>query len=550
MIKSARPRTRRSVTAAAISTLIVALTACAAQPGTNDSNAASSPVGSQTPAASGTIDEFTWYGDYRAPYSLDPAQSSDYPEATAVANLCDPLIRFDAEYASTPGVAKSWEYRDDTTLVFSLRDDVTFTDGSPVTAEDVQFSLQRNMDPAVGSAFAIAFQNVASIEASGPHEVTVKFSRPDATFLAAMATGASAPVSKKFTEQAGAQFGTPDGGIMCTGPYTVAAFDGVSVLRLSKNEHYWDKSVKVLPSSVAFDYPSTPQALGNGLMGGAIDGGFNLPAQLIPSLTHSSSGKLWIGDEGSSPQSLALVVNNLSDGALADPATRTALSAAIDRKGIADTVYSGAASPLFTLATSGTWGYSQDVFEQAYNEVAEHAASSQKATAAKSSAPIRIAYPAGDDTYSAIATIVQQSAKKAGLEVQIEGIPLAQYGMLFIDEAARAPYDAFLTLNYVQVREPAFMYGMVAMPDGVQNFGGYENPEVTALLSEAFSTLDDTKRAELVAKAQAIISEELPWIPLVSMRAVTYTSNEITGVPLNFSFMGQPWASGVGAPTQ
>lgn len=545
MTRDIRGAARRCAALSATLILIGGLAACTGAAPTPSS--APSTDETRTPKATGPLDAYTWYGDYRAPYSLDPVRSADYPEATAVANLCDPLVRLTADYEMVPGIATSWTYTDASTLVFAVREGVTFTDGSPLTADDVAFSLRRNMDPDIGSSFAIAFQNVASIEATSTDEVTVTFSAPDASFLSAMPTGASGVVSRAFAEQAGADFGTPSGGILCSGPYSVEKFDGVSTLRLEKNPDYWDEATEVLADTVVFEYPANPQALGNALRGGEIDGGFNLPAQLVPSLRDGGGGTLWIGAEGSSPQSLAVVVSDLADGPLADPAVRAAFSASIDREGIAGTVYSGAADPLYTVASPGTWGYARDEFATAYQDVVDAAQTSEGLPDGADPGTVRLAYPAGDDTYSAVATILQQSAKKIGLDVEIEGIPLAQYGMLFIDPAAREPYDAFLTLNYIQVREPAFMYGMIASPGGVQNYGGYDDPDVSGLLEAAFRTIDDDERAALVIEAQKKISADLPWIPIVAMRAISYTSDRVTGIPLTFSFMGQPWAAAVGS---
>lgn len=545
MTREIRGAARRCASLTAALILIGGLAACTGPVPTP--SAAPSTDETRTPKASGPLDEFTWYGDYRAPYSLDPTRSSDYPEATAVANLCDPLVRLTADYEMVPGIATSWTYTDETTLVFAVREGVTFTDGSPLTADDVAFSLRRNLDPDIGSAFAIAFQNVASIEATAADEVTVTFTAPDASFLSAMPTGASGVISRAFAEKAGADFGTPTGGILCSGAYSVAEFDGVSTLRLEKNPDYWDTDTEALADTVVFEYPANPQALGNALRGGQIDGGFNLPAQLVPSLRTGGDGALWIGSEGSSPQSLAVVVSDLADGPLSDPAVRAAFSASIDREGIAGTVYSGAADPLYALASPGTWGYARDAFDTAYRKVVEAAQKSDGLPDGADPGTVRLAYPAGDETYSAVATILQQSAKKIGLDVEIEGVPLAQYGMLFIDAAAREPYDAFLTLNYIQVREPAFMYGMIAAPDGIQNYGGYDDPAVADLLTRAFQTIDDDERAALVIEAQTKISADLPWIPIVAMRAISYTSDRVTGIPLTFSFMGQPWAAGVGS---
>ena len=80
-----------------------------------------------------------------------------------VANLCDNLMRQNPDSTYSPALASAVTTPDATTYVYDLRSDVTFTDGKPMTADDVVFSLQRQMNPDVGSYWSVWFQNVDSI---------------------------------------------------------------------------------------------------------------------------------------------------------------------------------------------------------------------------------------------------------------------------------------------------------------------------------------------------------------------------------------------------
>lgn len=107
-----------------------------------------------------------------------------------------------------PFLAESVETPDDTTLVLKLRSGVTFHDGTPMTADDVLWSLQRHADPDMEQGDE--FENVASIEKTGDREITLSFKAPDALFLKALAGDAGIVWNKEQVEKAGRDFGTPD----------------------------------------------------------------------------------------------------------------------------------------------------------------------------------------------------------------------------------------------------------------------------------------------------------------------------------------------------
>lgn len=542
---------------AAVSAVALLTGACSGSGGSENNNKTFEKGTVDTPAASGPVDSFTWYGDYRSPSTLDPIKVSDYPELTVIPNICESLLRAEPDGTLKPGLATKWEQVDPQTVLLTMRQGVTFADGTPMTLDDVVFSLKRNLDPTLASAYSILYDRVSSIEPKGADQVEIKLKVPNVVFLQGMRTMAGAVVSKKYVESKGAEFGTPDGGVLCTGPYEVDSWSGAGRMSLKANAKYWDKDAAPLAPKMAFEFPADAKALANGIRGNVIDGAFNVPAELIPTLKTASNGKLWVGGEGSSPQNLDLIVSDLNSGPLKDAGVRRAISAAIDRSAIAKTAFSGAADPLFTVAGPGLWGYSQERYQAAYDEIAAamgdpaESITEGKATiedAGIAGAKVKLAYPGGIELYRTTATILQQTGEKLGLEVEIVALPLAQYFNLFSDAKTRAQFDAFLTMNYTQVQEPAFMYGFIGNKAGSQNYGGYDNTEVDSLLTQAFGEPSDDKRADLVIKAQKILAQDLPWIPIVAPRAAVFQNSRVTGAPLTFAFMGQSWAAKIGRP--
>ena len=129
------------------------------------------------------------------------------------------LAAADARPADHAGARHRVDKPDDRTQVYTLRTDVTFWDGTPMTAKDVAYSLDRQRNPDNGSYFASYYAHVKSVEATGPDQVTVRFTQPDAMFEQAMSTAAGAVSQQAFTERGGENFGTPQTGVMCTGPF-------------------------------------------------------------------------------------------------------------------------------------------------------------------------------------------------------------------------------------------------------------------------------------------------------------------------------------------
>ena len=100
-------------------------------------------------APSGDIDSFSW-ASYAEPYSLDYAYAFDYADNQVLANVCESLLRLNPDYTLTPALAESFAHPTPTTWVYTIRDGVTFHDGTPLTAADVVASMSRHLDPAVG----------------------------------------------------------------------------------------------------------------------------------------------------------------------------------------------------------------------------------------------------------------------------------------------------------------------------------------------------------------------------------------------------------------
>ncbi|WP_158647257.1 ABC transporter substrate-binding protein [Actinoplanes sp. ATCC 53533] len=534
--------------------VLLATTACSGS-GSGSSTPSGDAISSigtnqvSTGTATKDVDAVTWSGDYRPLLSLDPVKVPDYPEETAIPNICEPLIRVAPDYSLSPGLAASYTFTNPTTLVLKLRQAVKFSDGAPMTSADVAFSLNRNRDPNVASGYGFAFAKVKSIAATDPSTVTITFTQPSPTFPNTLATLAGAVVRKSFAEAKGAAFGSPDTGVVCTGPFKFTSYDGSTRLVLTRNDDYWDTARKARAKTFTFVYATDNSALVNGLMSGQIQGAFNLPSNLLDQLGSAPSGKVYLGGEGSTPVNLDLLMAK-DTGPGADPRVRQALSLVIDRPAIAKTIFKGASDPLYKVVGPGLWGYERDTFRAAYQSMVRQpdvpAAKALVEQANAGGATLTLGYPSGNPQLVQVATVLQQEAAQIGFTLKLVGVPNQQYGSLFTDPAARKPFDLFLTLNYVELPEPALMDQLFGGTGGGTNFSGYTNPAVDQALDQANQASDPAARARFVLEAEAQLAKDLPSIPIVQPRAIVFQNNQLTGAPLTFAYMTSPWAAAIG----
>src|SRR5262249_10538456 len=159
-----------------------------------------------------------------------------------------------------------------TTWVYKIRPGVTFWDGKPLTAEDVAYSLNRNVDPAAGSYFSFYFSNVASVKATGRDTVTITLKKPDVLLNQAIGPGAGAVGEEAYIKAKGTDYGTPSGGVMCTGPFKFGQWQSGTSLKLDRNDAYWDKTLAPKAAHLDLRFISDESTAINALRGGPGDG--------------------------------------------------------------------------------------------------------------------------------------------------------------------------------------------------------------------------------------------------------------------------------------
>ena len=320
-----------------------------------------------TEPGSQPVDEVTWNLPYE-PMSLDPMLTFNYAENTVDANLCEGLTRITPDLEIENALAESIDTPDDTTYVYTLRAGTTFWDGTPVTADDVVYSLGRQVGADSATYWADYFQNVASVEKTGDNQVTVKMTQPDALFAQGMSSAAGSIVSKAAAEAAGEKFGTPQGGLMCTGPFKLDSWEPGKAINLVKNEAYWDEALIPKVDKLSFSFIADESTAVNALRSGDVDGQFfYLPPAGLSQL-QDSDATITFG-ESYIFWSLRAIQ---PEGTFSNPKVREALLAAIDQQAISEVVFQGASIPSPVL--TGPAYYTDDeagaLFQEAFDSYA------------------------------------------------------------------------------------------------------------------------------------------------------------------------------------
>ena len=199
----------------------------------------------------------------------------------------DTILQLNEQNGISPMIASDWRAEDPTTYVYDIRDDVTFQDGSPMTVEDVAYSINRHVDPKNGSALIDFVSSVKSVETNGNNQVIVTLKEPNAMWKYIPCLPVGMVVSQKNIEQLladGGDVGTPSSLPIGTGAFKLASWDRGQSVKMERYDGYWDKEKALQVKNLVFQVIPDAEALATGMLDGTIQGTFQLNGQQIAPL--------------------------------------------------------------------------------------------------------------------------------------------------------------------------------------------------------------------------------------------------------------------------
>jgi peptide/nickel transport system substrate-binding protein len=500
-----------------------------------------------TPPGTKPVSKVVW-AVYTTVRTLDPIFTFTYPTNTAVSLMCQSLLEQAPTGKLEPGLA-TLSTPSPTTMVFTIRKGAKFWDGHPVTPADVVYSLGRAASTKLGGFFSAYFSEVKSVAVTAKNAVTITLKKPTAWLEFELAGMPGAVIEKAFAEKAGKNYGTPAGGIMCTGAYEYKSWTpGVGVFAAA-NPHYWQHGVRPLVKQIVVKGEATNSALTDALVTGSIDGTYTIAGGFttLALLESNSAVKVYFGP---SDVTQGLVVGTLH-GPLGNVKVRQAISLALDRKGVIKTVDGGAAELPRWFTNSSMFGYARSTFEHAYEK-----APALRQTVAKAKKLLEKAGAVGKTItvgmteqtakIAGLAAAFKAAGESIGLNVAYKVFSSADYGQLFTTPKLRHGLSGWFTNDYATYSAPTAMLSTIELPGASENYDTFNTPQITSLLDRARATLNPTARAELNIKVEQLTMKQLPWIPAAEPDTIVVLNSKLTGVMASFSYMWSPWANSLG----
>ena len=539
---------------AAVAAGTMVVTACTGSTSGPTSSPGGTPSGNAPPGAglvavtpTGTkpVSSVVWAIN-RDVISLDPIYDAAYPEYTADSLMCESLLRQAPDGSIEPGLA-TVSSPSPTTMVFTLRPGVKFWDGHPVAPADVVYSLDRQFSSNLGGYNSADFSRVALITATGTSQVTIKLKQPDYWLEGELASIPGIVIEKNFAEKEAKNYGTPAGSIMCTGAYMLKSWTpGVGLIAV-RNPHYWNPSVHPLAGQITLKAVPDAASVTAGLLTGAIQGDYAVGLPTLDQLKDSSSVKVYLGPGWSSD---VFAITSLK-GVLGNLNVRRALSLALNRQAIINSVYQGAAQLPRWLANPGTFGYGKAVFDAAYGSspvLTQNIAEAGKLVmqAGDTGKTITIGTSSQLAVIAEVTAAYQAAAQAIGLKVILRSVSAQDYINFFTDPKFRAGIDGLPEVDYGDYADPAALLAHIVLPGGIENFDHFNDPTITAEVEQARTTASPSKRAALIAEAEKLTAEQLPFIPDVQPDTVLVLEKDLTGAVSSSAYLFSPWADSLG----
>ena len=484
---------------------VLTLAACSPAP------AASTAPSATAPQRGGTIT----YGRAAAVTSFDLNNEITANNAFAIDKVFEPLVSFDTAGRIIPWLAEKWDVSTDLrTYTFTLRSGLQFSDGTPVTARDARFSLERHVT--VQGPLPLEAP-IASITATDDRTLTVTLKEPYTPFLSELSGFSNGIFPGDFGGRTEADFfARPIG----TGPWVVASWDPNGDTTFTANPHYWQQGKPYAASlvyKVVADDAQRVQQLQAGQLSGIEDVAPASLAQL------QGDRNVTVAELGS--WEVEQVFFNTRNQHFADRHVRRAVAYALDREGITQATTFGAAEVVHTLIPP-TIQYSADVKALDNDQAAAKSELGESAFPDGFTATLLIA--SGNSTRAQEAQIIQAALKPLNIEVKIEAVELNAFRERF----KAFNYDFMLNSGQSDAPDPNGLITFQADPKGFSNsyWTHYTNPEVTKLMRRGRVTADGEERARIYADIQQILADDVPYIPLYNTRNVVASLASVHGL--------------------
>ena len=548
---------RNFLKVAGVGAAALGLAACG---GSKSGSTAASGNASSAGSSTGSINTAGFTVQYGSnPETLDPALNSAVDGGNTIITVFETLLIINENNETVPGQAESWTTSEDgLTWTFTMRDGLKWSDGSELNAKDFEYSFKRMADPDTAAPYAETclgmidgFEEAAGFpDADGTTPVepnldalnvkasddgktlTIVLGYPCSYFDKIAAFAAMSPVQKATVEANGDAWCTSPDTYVCNGPYMITEWTPSERIVLTKNPNYvggWDNS-KIVSDSITLLLLEDSSASFAAYNSGEAVLIKDVPTDEIPSLTKAEDGGDFYVDTILGTYYVSL---NLKRDAFKDAKVRKALSLAIDRDYVANTIMQGTYSTADSIVGPGIVdenGYFHDNGNAPYisadyeANLAEAKKLLEEAGYPNGEGYPTIEYSCNDAGYHVpLAEYLQQAWGDLGITLTISKMEWSSF-----TAARRAgEYDVARNGWVMDYNDPSNMLDLFCSGNG-NNDGKYSNPEFDAAI-EASRVADSAEHFAQLHKAEDILMEDTGCLPIAYYNDYWLQSSSLKG---------------------
>jgi peptide/nickel transport system substrate-binding protein len=471
-------------------------------------------IGCRLSATADHPPEYLVVGIESQPLRLDPRYATDANAVRIGALIYNSLLRADENSRLRPELAESWRMVDDRTYLFSLRKDVRFHDGKPLTAADVKYTYESILEPHSRSPKQALLKPLATVDALDAYSVRFRLAAPHAPFPEQFTIGI-VPARSASTPPAG------------SGPFVLEAIHPGEKVTLRANRFYWEGKpplagivFKVVPDATvrALEFKKgTIQLMQN-----------DLEPDTLPWLRKTTRAAIDTR-QGTTFQYIGI---NCTHPALKHSKVRRAIALAIDRERIIRHLLKDLGTPANSLLSPLNWAYDESVPYYTFNpEQAKRLLDESGFPDPDGDGPLprlRLSFKTTHiDLRRRIAEALKEQFARVGIELEIRSY---EWGTFYSD-IKNGNFHLY-SLAWVGVMDPDIFYQILhssAVPPRGDNRGRYVNAALDRLLEQGRTTIDPAHRKSLYDQVQQIIAADLPFIPLWWVKNVVVQSPAVHG---------------------
>ena len=495
---------------------------------TSSSGSESSSASSETAGEPAATQEMTFVLN-NTPDGLDPGVTNNSFAQYVIINCFEGLVTYDESGSVVGGSAESWDVSEDGTVyTFHLRDGLKWSDGSPLTAQDFVYSIQRVLTPDTAAQYVSMvtsyvkgaqeyYDGTGSAEDLGVKAVDdqtleITLLQPTSYFIDVLSMWVYDPVQQATVEANGDSWSTSADTYICNGPFKVTEMNSNESVVLEKNENYWDAD-NVTLDKLTFRYILDNSTALTAYESGEVDGIISVPSSDYARLKAENAGLQVYPSYGTVYYNI-----NCSVAPFDNPLVRKALCLAIDRQSLIDNVVQTDAEPAYSFLAPGYMVDGKDITDGRSNYGLSATADVEAAQEALAEA----GYPNGegfptlqlsyyqDDTVSKIVEALAEMLKN-NLNINVE--TSSNDWAIFYDNVLQGNYQVAAMGWSADYLNPMSFLPLFKTGDSSNNTF-YSNPDYDALVEQVMVEPDPEKAAELTMQAADIASNDYCCLPL------------------------------------